>query len=261
MHITDNIQQFSKDRYGYMEKFAVVTGGFGGIGKAICKALGQDGYTIISTFMRPGREQAWCDELNEMGIKAHAIQCDVSNFEQCQTFAHAVHEQYGKISVLVNNAGIARDATLRKMPIDKWEQVIHTNLNSVFNMSRAFIDDMTEQKFGRIVNIASVNGQKGQFGQVNYSAAKAGVHGFTMALAQEVARKGVTVNTVSPGYTATEIIEAVPNEILQSICDSTPVGRLGKPEEIAELTRYLVSTPAAFITGANIDINGGLYMQ
>ncbi len=244
-----------------MEKIAVVTGGFGGIGKAICIALGQQGYTIVSTYMREGRQDAWIQELKDLNIKADAIQCDVSEFDQCQSFANQVHEKYGDISVLINNAGIARDATLRKMPVEIWEKVIHTNLDSVFNMCRVFIDDMVNQKAGRIVNIASVNGQKGQFGQANYSAAKAGVHGFTMALAQEVARKGVTVNTISPGYTATEIIESVPQEILESICNSTPVGRLGKPEEIAELAKYLVSDHAAFITGTNIDINGGLYMQ
>lgn len=243
------------------KRIALVTGGMGGIGISICSKLGKAGYTVISTFSRSGREKKWLTAMENQGIKAYAFACDVSDFSACQTLAQTIREKIGPISVLVNNAGITLDGSLRKMTPEQWCKVIDTNLNSVFNLSRVLIDDMCAQSFGRIINISSINGQKGQFGQTNYSAAKAGMHGFSMALAQEVASKGVTVNTVSPGYTATEMVMAVPEPIRDKIIAQIPVGRLGKPEEIAGLVNYLASEQAAFITGANISINGGQHMM
>ena len=176
------------------ERIALVTGGMGGIGTSICDVLGKAGFTVISTFNRSGKEQKWLESMQKKGIKAHAFACDVSDFNACQELANQIKEKVGIISILVNNAGITMDGSLKKMTPEQWSKVIETNLNSVFNLSRVLIDDMCAQNFGRIINISSINGQKGQFGQTNYSAAKAGMHGFSMALAQEVASKGVTVN-------------------------------------------------------------------
>lgn len=243
------------------KKIALVTGGLGGIGREICKALGQQGFLVISTFMRPGRDEEWKQTLAQDQIEAFAYQCDVGDYEQCQQLISTIKQQHGHISVLVNNAGITADGTLRKMSPEQWHEVIQTNLYSVFNTCKLVADDMAEQGFGRIINISSINGQKGQFGQTNYSAAKAGMHGFSMALAQELARKGVTVNTISPGYTATEMVMAVPEKVRESIIAQIPVGRLGEPKEIAGLVSYLASDLAGFITGTNIAINGGQHMQ
>ena len=244
------------------DKIALVTGGMGGIGQAICLQLGQAGHTVVSTFMRTGREQDWLENMSAQGINAKAYQCDVSDFEQSQQLVSNIKQDLGgHVSVLVNNAGITKDGTLRKMSYEQWQEVINTNLNSVFNLSKAVVDDMSNAGFGRIINISSINGQKGQFGQTNYSAAKAGMHGFTMALAQEVAKKGVTVNTISPGYIATEMVMAVPQEIRNQIIAQIPVNRLGKPEEIAALVAYLASDIAGFVTGSNIAINGGQHMH
>ena len=245
-----------------MEKrVALVTGGMGGIGNAICRKLSQSGHIIVSTYSKPGRENDWLSQMQAAGANARAYQCDVTNFEQCRDMAERIRADLGPVSVLVNNAGITRDATFRKLGKEDWDAVMRTNLDSLFNVTKHVIDDMLELGFGRIVNISSINGQKGQFGQVNYSAAKAGMHGFSMALAQEVARKGVTVNTISPGYTGTEMVMAVPEDVRNKIIAQIPVGRLGQPEEIAGLVDYLASDLAAFITGANFAINGGQHME
>lgn len=244
------------------KKIALVTGGLGGIGQEICIRLGQEGYTVVSTYIRPGRDAAWAELMQSKGIEAKAYQCDVSQFDDAQQLVAQIKQDFGShISILVNNAGITKDGTLRKMTAEQWHDVINTNLNSVFNLSKAVIDDMTNAGFGRIINISSINGQKGQFGQTNYSAAKAGMHGFTMALAQEVARKGVTVNTISPGYIATEMVMAVPEDIRNQIIAQIPVGRLGNPGEIGALVVYLSSDDAGFVTGSNIAINGGQHMR
>jgi acetoacetyl-CoA reductase len=238
-------------------RVALVTGGMGGIGNAICKALGKAGHTVVTTYSKPGREAAWLAEMRAQGIEAHAYPCDVTDSVQCAALVAQVASEIGPVAVLVNNAGITRDGTLRKMSAEDWSAVLATNLDSVFFMARPVIDGMLNAGWGRIINISSINGQKGQFGQTNYSAAKAGMHGFTMALAQEVARKGVTVNTISPGYIATEMVMAVPEEVRNKIIGQIPVGRLGTPEEIAGLVSYLASDLAGFITGANLSINGG----
>ncbi len=243
------------------QKIALITGGLGGIGREICVQFGRAGYTVVSTFMRPGRDEQWLADMKEMGIRAYCYKCDVSDFTACNEMVKTIEQDIGTISVLVNNAGITKDGTLRKMTPEQWHDVINTNLYSVFNTSKCCIEGMMNQGFGRIINISSINGQKGQFGQTNYSAAKAGMHGFTMALAQEVARKGITVNTVSPGYTATEMVMAVPENIREQIIADIPVGRLGTPEEIAALVVYLASDMAGFITGSNVAINGGQQMQ
>ncbi len=205
--------------------------------------------------------QKWRDALKAEGYDIPAFKADVSNFDDCQALVARIEKEIGPIDVLVNNAGITRDAVLRKMSLDQWDAVIATNLDSVFNVTRPVIQGMTDRGFGRVINISSINGQKGQFGQVNYSAAKAGIHGFTMALAQEVARKGVTVNTISPGYIATEMVMAVSEDIRNKIIASIPVGRLGKPEEVAYVVEFLASDDAAFITGADLSVNGGQYMS
>ncbi|UTH73927.1 acetoacetyl-CoA reductase [Chromobacterium sp. IIBBL 290-4] len=244
------------------KRIALVTGGMGGIGTAICKTLAEAGHTVVTTYSKPGREQAWHADMNGLGFdNIHSYLCDVTDFSACQEVAAKIAKDIGPISILVNNAGITRDASFKKQTKDDWDAVIRTNLDSVFNMTKPVLDGMLEAGFGRIVNISSINGQKGQFGQTNYSAAKAGMHGFTMALAQEVARKGVTVNTISPGYIATEMVMAVPEDVRSKIVAQIPVGRLGKPEEIAALVAFLSSDNAGFITGSNISMNGGQHMM
>ncbi|WP_444542032.1 beta-ketoacyl-ACP reductase [Chitinimonas taiwanensis] len=243
-----------------MARIALVTGGMGGIGTAICQKLADSGHTVVTTYSRPGKEVAWLADQKEQGYLFHAYQCDVADFESCQAMAAKVVAEVGPVDVLVNNAGITKDTTFRKMSKVDWDVVLRTDLDSVFNISKPFVDGMADRGFGRVINVSSINGQKGQFGQTNYSAAKAGMHGFTKALAQEVARKGVTVNTVSPGYIATEMVMAVKEEIRQSIIAGIPVNRLGKPEEIADLIAFLASDHAGFITGSNIAINGGQHM-
>ena len=240
-----------------MARVALVTGGMGGIGTAICRQLADAGYSVATTFSRAGKQTQWLAEAEAAGYQFNAFECDVANFDSCTAMALALRGQLGQVDVLVNNAGITRDATFRKLTQPDWDAVMGTNLDSLFNVSKQFIDGMTEHGWGRVINISSINGQKGQFGQTNYSAAKAGMHGFTMALAQEVARKGVTVNTISPGYIATDMVMAVPLEIRERITAQIPVGRLGRPEEIASLIVWLASDLAGFVTGANIAINGG----
>ena len=239
-------------------KIALVTGGTGGIGTAICQRLADDGAQIVTTSFNQEKAVMWKGNQN---FDSTIIACDVSNYDDCQSMKEKIEKDLGVVDIVVNNAGITRDGSFRKMDADKWSQVITTNLNSVFNVSHQFVNGMTEKGYGRIVNISSINGQKGQFGQTNYSAAKAGVHGFTMALAQEVARKGVTVNTVSPGYIATEMVMAVAEEIRNKIIAQIPIGRLGEPEEIGALVAFLCSDEAGLITGANLAANGGQHMH
>jgi acetoacetyl-CoA reductase len=234
----------------------------GGLGEAICIKLAGLGYKVVTTFS-PGNTKAdeWVRNMNNAGYGFKAYPCDITDFEAARACVEAVTSEVGQVDVLVNNAGITRDMTFKRMTKADWDAVIHTNLDSVFNMTKQVLDGMSERKWGRIINIGSVNGQKGAFGQTNYSAAKAGMHGFTKALALEVAKQGVTVNTISPGYIGTKMVTAIPQEILDSkILPQIPVNRLGKPEEIAGLVAYLASDEAAFVTGANISINGGQHM-
>jgi acetoacetyl-CoA reductase len=245
-----------------MARVALVTGGMGGLGEAVCIKLAALGFRVVTTHS-PGNSKAgeWLQAMNNMGYGFKAYPCDVSDFDSCKACVETVTKEVGPIDVLVNNAGITRDMTFKKMTSADWKVVIATNLDSCFNMTKQVIDGMTERKWGRVINVSSVNGSKGAFGQTNYSAAKAGMHGFTKALALEVARSGVTVNTISPGYIGTKMVMAIPQEILDSkILPQIPVSRLGKPEEIAGLVAYLASDEAAFVTGANIAINGGQHM-
>ena len=245
------------------QRVAVVTGGMGGLGEAICIKLAQMGYRVVATYS-PGNTKSadWVRDMKTRGFEVRAVQVDVADFDSCDKAVTKIHSEVGPIDVLVNNAGITRDMTFKKMGKPDWDAVLRTNLDSVFNMTKPVCDGMVDRGWGRIINISSINGQKGAFGQTNYSAAKAGMHGFSKALALEVARKGVTVNTVSPGYIGTKMVLAVPKEVLDAkIIPQIPVGRLGKPEEVAGLIAYLCSEEAAFVTGANIAINGGQHMQ
>ncbi len=246
-----------------MSRVTVVTGGMGGLGEAICIKLSGMDYRVVATYS-PGNTKAkdWLAEMKKQGHKFHAVQVDVTDFDSCAKAAQQIESEVGPIDVLVNNAGITRDTTFKKMSKLDWDAVMRTNLDSVFNMTKPVCDGMVERGWGRIINVSSVNGQKGAFGQSNYSAAKAGMHGFTKSLALEVARKGVTVNTISPGYIGTKMVLAIPKDVLDSkIIPQIPIGRLGKPEEIAGLVAYLCSDEAAFVTGANIAINGGQHMS
>ena len=238
-------------------RVALVTGGGRGIGRAIVQELAAGGATVVIGYNRSAQA---AQEL-ALQVGGLAVQAELSTAEGCQALIAAA-EALGSLDVLVNNAGITRDTTFRKMDLGAWKAVIDTNLNSVFNMTKPVIDGMAERGWGRVINVSSVNGQKGAFGQTNYSAAKAGMHGFTKAAALEYAKKGVTVNTISPGYIGTKMVMAIPKEVLDSkIVPQIPVGRLGKPEEVAGLVAYLCSEEAAFVTGANIAINGGQHMQ
>ncbi|QFR33123.1 acetoacetyl-CoA reductase [Ancylobacter sp. TS-1] len=240
-----------------MGRVALVTGGTRGIGAAVCKALKAAGYSVAANYA--GNDAAAADFTAETGIPA--FKWDVSDFEACKAGIAEVTAKLGPVDVLVNNAGITRDGMLHKMSPDQWYAVINTNLNSVFNMSRNVIESMRERSFGRIVTISSINGQKGQLGQTNYSAAKAGEIGFTKALAQENANKGITVNAICPGYIGTEMVRAVPQEVLEKrILPQIPVGRLGEPEEIARCVVFLAADEAGFITGSTLTANGGQYL-
>ncbi len=243
-------------------RVALVTGGMGGLGEAICIKLAALGHKVVTTYS-PGNTKSseWLAGMSRLGYSFHAYACDVTDWDACTACVKKVFGEVGPIDVLVNNAGITRDMTFKKMDKASWDAVIRTNLDSVFNMTKQVYDGMLERNWGRIINISSVNGQKGAFGQTNYSAAKAGMHGFTKALALEVAKKGVTVNTISPGYIGTKMVMAIPQEVLDTkIIPQIPTGRLGKPEEVAGLVAYLASDEAAFVTGANISINGGQHM-
>ncbi|HOX71954.1 MAG TPA: acetoacetyl-CoA reductase [Dokdonella sp.] len=242
---------------------ALVTGGIGGLGTEICRHLARSGKRVVAADLgtRSERVAAFLDETSEHSGAIVFEPLDVSDHAGCTASLAGIVERHGPISILVNAAGITRDTSLRKMSERQWSDVLTVNLDGVFNTCRALIDGMTERGFGRIVNISSVNGQTGQFGQTNYSAAKAGMHGFTMALAREVARKGVTVNSVSPGYCETALVMAVPEPVREQIISDIPVGRLGKPSEIARVVDFLCAEDSAFITGANIPVNGGYFMD
>jgi acetoacetyl-CoA reductase len=242
---------------------AVITGGMGGLGESISTKMHAAGYRVAVTHS-PGNAKVkdWLAEQKASGREFVAYPVDVSDFDSCKACVNQITKEVGPVDILVNNAGITRDTTFKKMTKSDWDAVIRTNLDSVFNMTKQVLDGMVDRGWGRIINVSSVNGSKGAFGQTNYSAAKAGMHGFTKALALEVARKGVTVNTISPGYIGTKMVMAIPKEVLDSkILPQIPIGRLGKPEEIAGLIIYLCSDEAAFVTGANIAINGGQHMQ
>ncbi|WP_432258080.1 acetoacetyl-CoA reductase [Cupriavidus sp. TMH.W2] len=245
------------------KKLAVVTGGIGGLGEAISIRLHNAGYLVVVTHS-PGNSRVadWLGRMAEQDRKFHAYPVDVADYDSCQQCVAKIREELGSVDILVNNAGITRDASFKKLDKVNWDAVLRTNLDSVFNMTKPVCDGMVERGWGRIINVSSIIGSKGGFGQTNYAAAKAGVHGFTKSLALEVAKRGVTVNTISPGYIATKMVTAVPQEILDTkIIPQIPVGRLGEPEEVAALVAYLCSKEAAFVTGANIAINGGQHLQ
>ena len=244
-------------------RVALVTGGMGGLGTAICRRLHKEGFQVATTYS-PGNAtpEAWLSAQRDEGLRFAAYKVDVGDYGDCEWMMQKLLAELGRLDVLVNNAGITRDRSLRKMALDDWQAVLRANLDSVFNMSKQAIEPMMAQRWGRIVNISSVNGQQGAFGQVNYAAAKAGMHGFTKALALEMARHNVTVNTVSPGYLRTRMVEAVPGEVMRGkILPQIPMGRLGEPDEVAALVAYLASEDAGFMTGANLAINGGQHMS
>lgn len=244
-------------------KVALVTGGIGGIGTEVCKNLYRQERFVVAGFHPDEYDIAkvWQETMEGDGFKMELVSGDVSSFDAGRNMIADVMNRFGSVDILVNCAGITRDKLLRKMDEDMWNDVLSTNLDSVFNVTRHVVEGMLSNGFGRIVNISSVNGQKGQFGQTNYSAAKAGLHGFTMALAQEVAYKGITVNSVSPGYVDTRMTRAVPEEIREQIVATIPMGRMGQPSEIGEAVAFLCADSCAYITGANIPVNGGLYMN
>jgi acetoacetyl-CoA reductase len=242
------------------QKVAYVTGGMGGIGTAICQRLHKEGFTVIAG-CGPSRDHAkWLAEQKEKGYTFHASVGNVADWDSTVEAFGKAKAEHGAIDVLVNNAGITRDRMFLKMTREDWDAVIETNLNSMFNVTKQVVGDMVEKGWGRIINISSVNGEKGQAGQTNYSAAKAGMHGFTMALAQELASKGVTVNTVSPGYIGTEMVKAIRPDVLDKIVGTIPVKRLGQPEEIASIIAWLASDEGGYSTGAEFSVNGGLHM-
>jgi acetoacetyl-CoA reductase len=242
-------------------RIAYVTGGMGGIGTAICRRLAKEGHTVIAG-CGPGsqRKDRWLAEMRAEGWSIHASEGNVSDWESTRRAFEVARAEIGPIDILVNNAGITRDGVFQKMTLEAWRAVIDTNLNSLFNVTKQVVDGMIERGWGRIVNISSVNGQRGQFGQTNYSTAKAGIHGFTMALAQELAGRGITVNTVSPGYIGTEMVRAIKPERLEKIVAGIPVKRLGEPAEIASIVAWLAGDESAFATGADFSLNGGLHM-
>ena len=239
---------------------ALVTGATGGLGTAICKRLSHDGFHVVANYNSQEKADIWQAKMKNEGYEFPMYQCDVSDYEAVGKMIQQIEQALGPIDVLVNNAGITRDGAFRKMTPENWDIVMRTNLYSVFNCTRNIINQMMDRGYGRIINISSVNGQRGQFGQANYSAAKAGMHGFTKTLAMEVARKGITVNTISPGYIATDMVMAVPEEVRNKIVAEIPIGRLGGTEEIAHLVSFLASKEASFITGANYAINGGQHV-
>lgn len=243
------------------KKIAYVTGGMGGIGTSICQRLAQDGYTVVAGCgPNSPRKDRWLSEQKALGFDFIASEGNVSEWDSTKAAFDKVKAEVGEIDVLVNNAGITKDGQFRRMSIDDWKAVIDTNLNSLFFVTKQVVDGMLDRGWGRIINISSMNGQRGQFGQTNYSTAKAGMHGFTMALAQEVASKGVTVNTVSPGYVGTEMVRAIREDVLEKIVATIPVKRLGEPEEIAAIVSWLASGQSGFTTGANFACNGGNHM-
>jgi len=233
----------------------------GGIGTAICKRLAANGNKVVANCL-PGydKQEEWLSGMRAQGYAVHAAEGNVDEFDSCADMFYRISSIIGPVDILVNNAGITRDGVFKRMSESDWYDVINTNLNSVFNVTRQVVEGMMDRGWGRIINVSSVNALKGQFGQTNYSAAKAGMHGFSKALAQEVVRKGVTVNTISPGYVATDMVMAIRAEVREQIVAGIPMGRLAQPDEIAGLVAYLASDDAGYITGANISINGGLHM-
>jgi acetoacetyl-CoA reductase len=241
-------------------RVALVTGGTGGIGTAICKRLASLGHQVATNYRNEEKARAWQERMRQDGVSVTLAQGDVSSPEAAATMVREVEAKLGPVDILVNNAGITRDTTFHKMTAQQWQEVINTNLNSVFNVTRPVIEGMRDRRWGRIIQISSINGQKGQYGQANYAAAKAGMHGFTISLAQENAKFGITVNTVSPGYIATDMVMAVPEEVRNKIVAQIPTGRLGTPEEIAYAVAFFIPDEAGWITGANLSANGGQYM-
>jgi acetoacetyl-CoA reductase len=241
-------------------RVALVTGGTGGIGTAICRHLARLGHKVATNYRDEAKTRAWQEAQSKDGFDFAIARGDVADAESAQAMVREVESQLGPVEILVNNAGITRDTTFHKMTALQWQDVIATNLGSCFNVTRPVIDGMRERKWGRIVQISSINGQKGQYGQANYAAAKAGMHGFTISLAQENARFGITVNTVSPGYVGTDMVMAVPEDVRAKIVAQIPVGRLGRPDEIAHAVAFFTGEETGWITGANLAINGGHYM-
>ncbi|HWS12301.1 MAG TPA: beta-ketoacyl-ACP reductase [Rhodocyclaceae bacterium] len=244
------------------KRVALVTGGMGGLGTAICKALAEHGFVVVANCL-PGfpHKDEWLAKMKDEGFEFHAGEADVSDYDSCSAMVKRIEAELGPVDVLINNAGITRDGMFRKMDRSQWDAVIATNLTSAYNVTHQVLAGMAERGWGRVINISSVNGVKGQFGQANYSAAKAGMLGFTKAIAQEVARKGVTVNAIAPGYIGTDMVMAIKPEVREQIISTIPMGRLGKPEEIGQLCAYLASEFAGYITGTTININGGLHMS
>ncbi|RZA35768.1 MAG: beta-ketoacyl-ACP reductase [Lysobacteraceae bacterium] len=241
-------------------RVALVTGGTGGIGSAICRKLADMGHKVATNYRNEEKTQAWLQDMRAQGYDITAVKGDVASPEEAEALVREVEAKLGPVDILVNNAGITRDTTFHRMTAGHWNEVINTNLNSVFNMTRPVIEGMRERKWGRVIQISSINGQKGQYGQANYAAAKAGMHGFTISLAQENAKFGITVNTVSPGYIGTDMVMAVPEEVRNKIVAQIPTGRLGSPEEIAYAVSFFIPDEASWITGANLSANGGQYM-
>ncbi len=244
-------------------KVALITGGTGGIGQEICQQLASKGFIVVSNYFPTdkGNSEAWQKMMQSRGHNIELVPCDVTDFEATQNMVTEIEERVGSIGVLVNCAGITRDASIKNMTQQEWKSVIDTNLNSIFNVTKPVLKGMMDRGYGRIINISSVNGQRGQFGQPNYSAAKAGVHGFTMSAAYEGARKGVTVNTIAPGYVATAMTRSMPGDVLQSIVSEIPLGRMAEPAEIASAVVWLSSEENSYTTGAIIPVNGGLFIS
>jgi acetoacetyl-CoA reductase len=241
---------------------AVVTGGTGGIGSAISQRLA-DNYQVIACYFKNGHHEEakqWQAEQKRAGYSIDVLYADIVNFADCEKLVGLVKERYGRIDVLVNNAGITKDASLKRMSPEQWQQVIDANLTSVYNVTHNVLPLMIERGYGRIISISSINGRKGQIGQCNYAASKAALYGFSKSLAQEVASKGITVNTISPGYVDTPMLEGVKDDVIKAIIANIPVGRLGRPEEIANAVAFLAAPESGFITGSNLDVNGGQYM-
>ena len=241
-------------------RVALVTGGTGGIGTSICKRLADMGHKVATNYRNEEKAKAWQAQMKADGYDITLVKGDVTSPDEAAAMVREVEQKLGPVEILINNAGITRDGTFHKMKAEQWNDVINTNLNSVFNVTRPVIEGMRDRKWGRIIQISSINGLKGQYGQANYAAAKAGMHGFTISLARENAKLGITVNTVSPGYVATDMVMAVPEEVRAKIAADIPTGRLGKPEEIAYAVAFLVDEQASWITGSNLDINGGHHM-
>lgn len=241
-------------------RVALVTGGTGGIGTSIVRRLARMGHKVATNYRNEEKAQAWQARMHGEGIEATLVRGDVSIAEEAESMVRQIERDLGPVDILINNAGITRDTPFHRMTAQQWNEVINTNLNSCFNVTRPVIEGMRERRWGRIVQISSINGQKGQYGQANYAAAKAGMHGFTISLAQENAKFGITVNTVCPGYIATDMVMAVPEDVRNKIVAQIPTGRLGTPEEIAYAVTFFVPEEASWITGANLSANGGQYM-